>query len=211
MRCTKLIFAAIAIAALASVSFAESPIGPTFTAGDALCGRFTQSRKLKDIAQPLNSDGSFVLEPGRGLIWRLEHPVQMTTVISPAGIRQIIGNNEVQRIETVKVPVIAHFYYAMNGALLGEWTALKKDFTVQSMGDSHAWRIVLTPLRSTDPLVAAFASIAIKGGKMVDAVDITRANGDSEEIRFFDQKISSLMTHPDDAKLLEDKDLKPAN
>ena len=211
MRCNRLILAAIATAALASVCFAEPATGPTFSAGEVLYGRFSQTRKLKDLAQPLKSDGTFVLAPGKGLIWRLEHPVQMTTVISPAGIRQIVGDNEVQRIDTAKVPVIAHFYYAMNGALLGEWSTLKKDFTINSTGDKHAWRIVLTPLRSTDPLVAAFASIVITGGRMVDGVYITRVNGDSEEIRFFDQTTSSLAAHPDVVKLLEDGNLQPAN
>lgn len=186
-------------------------MGPTLAPGQSLRGRFTQSRNLKGIAAPLKSSGSFVLLPGKGLIWRVENPIQTTTVITPAGIRQIINGNEVQRIEAAKVPFIAHFYDMMNGALMGDWTAMRHDFAVSIMGDRRAWRTVLMPLRPNDPIAGMIASIVISGGQMVDSVDINRANGDSEQIRFLDQVVSSAALSTEDANLLDNKRIKPAN
>ena len=149
-----------------------------------------QARNLKGIASTLKSDGTFVLAPGRGLIWRIEDPIQTITVITPAGIRQIINGSEVQRIDAAKVPFIAHFYDMLNGALMGDWTAMRHDFAVETTGDRGAWRTLLTPLRPNDPIAGMLASIVITGGKMVDGVEISRANGDSERIAFLDQTVS---------------------
>ena len=204
------LIAAVAIALLSSVCFAQLAIGPSLAAGQTLHGRFEQARNLKGITSTLKSDGTFVLAPGRGLIWRIEDPIQTTTVITPAGIRQIVNGSEVQRIEAAKVPFIAHFYDMLNGALMGDWTAMRHDFSVETTGNRGAWRTLLTPLRPNDPIAGMLASIVITGGKMVEGVEIRRTNGDSERIAFLDQAVSSVALSGDDARLLNDKNI-PAN
>ena len=133
----RLLIAAAAIALLSSVCFAQLAIGPSLAPGQTLHGRFVQARNLKGIASTLKSDGTFVLAPGKGLIWRIEDPIQTITVITPAGIRQIVNGSEVQRIEAAKVPFIAHFYDMLNGALMGDWTAMRHDFCGRDDGKSR--------------------------------------------------------------------------
>ena len=191
-----------------SVCGAELAMGPTLAAGQTLHGRFIQERHLKGLASALKSEGNFILAPGKGLIWRIEQPIQTTTVITPTGIRQIINGNEVQHIDAARVPFIAHFYDMLNGSLMGDWSAMRHDFAVNSTGDRNAWRTVLTPLHPDDPIAGMLASIVIAGGKMVDSVDINRANGDSEHMAFLDQTVSSAALTADDARLL---DSRPAN
>ena len=214
-----------AIVGLASVCLAEATtihqaegatiqtMGPTLAPGQTLSGRFVQERHLKGITSSLKSEGNFVLAPGKGLIWRIEQPIQTVTVITPAGIRQIINGSEVQHIDSARVPFIGHFYDMLNGALTGDWSALRHDFAVKSTGDRKAWRTVLTPQRPGDPVAKFLASIVISGGKMVDHVDIHRANGDSEHMAFLDQAVSSVALTAENARLLDDKpvDGKPAN
>ncbi len=207
----RLLIAAAAVALLPSVCFAQLTIGPSLEQGQTLRGRFVQTRNLKGIASTLKSDGTFVLAPGRGLIWRTEDPIHMITLISPAGIRQIVDGSEVQRIEAAKVPFIAHFYDMLNGALMGDWTAMRHDFSVETTGNRGAWRTLLTPLRPADPIAGILASIILTGGKMVDDVEIRRTNGDSERIAFLDQAVSSVALSGDDARLLNDKSISPAN
>jgi hypothetical protein len=207
----RVLIAAIAIVALSSVSFAQLAMGPTLAAGQTLHGRFVQARNLKGISSTLKSEGSFVLAPGKGLIWRIEDPIQTVTIITPDGIRQIIHGYEVQRIDAAKVPFVAHFYDMLDGALMGDWTAMRHDFAVQTKGDRAAWRTILTPVRPNDPIAGMLSSIVITGGKMVDGVEINRANGDSERIAFLDQTVSGVALSGDDARLLEIKDISPAN
>jgi hypothetical protein len=204
------LIAAAAIALLSSVCFAQLAIGPSLAPGQTLHGGFEQARNLKGITSTLKSDGTFVLAPSKGLIWRIQDPIQTTTVITPAGIRQIVNGSEVQRIEAAKVPFIAHFYDMLNGALMGDWTAMRHDFSVETTGNRDAWRTLLTPLHPNDPIAGMLASIVISGGKMVDSVEIRRTNGDSERIAFLDQAVSSVALSGDDARLLNDKNI-PAN
>lgn len=205
------LIAAAAIALLSTVCVAQLAIGPSLAPGQTLRGRFEQARNLKGITSTLKSDGTFVLAPGRGLIWRVEDPIETTTVITPVGIRQIINGSEVQRIEAAKVPFIAHFYDMLNGALMGDWTAMRHDFSVETTGNRGAWHTLLTPLRPNDPIAGMLASIVISGGKMVDGVEIRRTNGDSERIAFLDQAVSSVELSGGDARLLNDKNISPAN
>jgi hypothetical protein len=207
----RVLIAAVAIVALSSACFAQIAMGPTLAPGQTLHGRFVQARNLKGISSTLKSEGTFVLAPGKGLIWRIEDPIQTVTIITPDGIRQIINGSEVQRIDAAKVPFISHFYDMLDGALMGDWNAMLHDFAVQTKGDRAAWRTILTPVRPNDPIAGMLASIVISGGKMVDGVEISRANGDSERIAFLDQTVSGVALSGDDARLLEIKDISPAN
>jgi hypothetical protein len=197
------LIAAGVAAAFIFICGAELHMGPSLSPGQTLHGRFVQERHLQGLAATLKSSGSFVLAPGKGLIWRIEDPIQTTTVITPAGIRQIINGSEVQRIDAAKLPFIAHFYDMLNGALMGDWTAMRHDFAIKTTGARGAWRTVLTPLRPEDPIAGMLASIVVSGGKMVDSVDINRTNGDSEHMAFLDQTVSSAALSGDDARLLD--------
>jgi hypothetical protein len=208
---TRSLVTVVAALAFASVSFAQLGIGPAITPRQNLHGRFQQERHLKGITATLTSSGSFVLAPGKGLIWRIEEPIQSITVITPAGIRQIVNGSEVERIEASRVPVVTHFYDMLNGALTGDWSAMLHDFAVQTTGDRRAWRTTLTPLRATDPIVGMLSSVVIVGAKMVDAVDIVRANGDSERLTFLDQAISDVPLSEGDARLLNSDGIIPTN
>ena len=208
---TRFLVPLFAALAYASASSAQLAIGPAIGPGQVLLGRFQQERHLEGITATLTSSGSFVLVPGKGLIWRIELPIQTITVITPAGIRQIVNGSEVQRIETSRVPIIAHFYNMMNGALTGDWSVMHHDFAVQNTGDRRAWRTTLTPLRPTDPFVGTLSSIVIAGGHMVDTVDIVRANGDTERLMFRDQVISGAPLSNSDARLLNNSGISPIN
>ncbi|MGB8412182.1 MAG: outer membrane lipoprotein carrier protein LolA [Candidatus Binatus sp.] len=193
------------ILTLTSVCFAQLAMGPMLAAGQTLHGRFVEERHLKGLSSTLKSEGSFVLAPGKGLIWRIEQPIQTLTVITPAAIRQIINGSEVQHIDAARVPFIAHFYDMLNGSLIGDWSAMRHDFAVKSTGDRQAWRTVLTPLQPDDPVAGMLASIVISGGKLIDSVDINRTNGDSEHMAFLDQKVSNVPLVGEEARLLDSR------
>ncbi len=185
--------------------FAELGMGPTLAPDQTLHGRFVEERHLKGLSLTLRSEGSFVLAPGKGLIWRIEQPIKTLTIISPVGVRQIVNGSEVQHLDAAGFPVIAHFYDMLSGSLVGNWSAMRHDFAVNSTGDREAWRTVLTPLHPDDPIAGMLASIVISGSKMVDSVDINRANGDSEHMAFLDQTVSSVPLNGEDARLLNSK------
>ena len=56
--------------------------------GEVLRGRFTQQRFLQGFNAPLTSSGSFIVAPGRGIVWRGETPFAIVTVMGPGGLVQ---------------------------------------------------------------------------------------------------------------------------
>ncbi|HVN91722.1 MAG TPA: outer membrane lipoprotein carrier protein LolA [Candidatus Binataceae bacterium] len=196
--------AVFAISLLAPICRAQvSKSSPTPSKN--LSGRFEQTRQITGIPTPLKSDGSFVLVPDEGLIWRVEHPFQATTVITKEGLDQIVNDKEVQRIDASRAPMVSRLNELLNGAMMRDWSVLRKDFAVTTSIDRHSWRTTLVPLRRDDLVSGTFASIAITGGATVDDVEITHRNGDSEHLRFFDQRIGYAPLQPEDAHLLGGK------
>jgi outer membrane lipoprotein carrier protein LolA len=182
---------------------ANSFPGPSLLPGQSLHGRFVQERHLSGLNAPLTTEGDFLLVPGKGLIWRSAKPFEAATIITPAGIRQIVNGTEVQSLSAARLPFLTRFYDMVGGALLGDWSALAKDFSIGKTGNAAAWRIALTPSRADDPVAGQLRSIVVTGGRLADLIEIHRANGDWERIQFLDLSSSTQALSNADAALLE--------
>lgn len=192
-----------AMLALASGGRADvAAVCPTLAPGVTLYGRFVQERHLNGLTAPLKTTGDFVVAPSLGIIWRSLDPVASVTVITPQGIRRLVDGKEVQRISSARFPAFAKLYDALDRAMIGDWSALAKDFTIACTGDHKAWRVVLKPIRSEGPLRARLAWILLTGGGRIDQVDIMRANGDSEDVEFLNQVVANTQLSASDAGLL---------
>lgn len=164
--------------------------GITIASGQVLRGRFLQERHLHGFDAPLRAEGSFVLAPGRGLIWHAETPFAVTTVITPAGLVQEIDGSETMRLPATRLPLLTRLYLMLSGALSGDWRALDPDFVVARSGDEAHWQVALTP-RHPDVVAMPFQHIAVTGSRFVDQVRIDRPDGDYEQLSFVDQVLSA--------------------
>ncbi|MBF6568208.1 MAG: hypothetical protein IVW54_04940 [Candidatus Binataceae bacterium] len=201
-----IIFALAGALALSSPSHADvTAVCPTLTPGVTLHGRYIQEQHLKGLTAPLKTEGDFVVAPNLGIIWRSEQPVRSVTVITAAGMERIVNGNDIHRLASAKIPAFAHMYELLDRAMMGDWSAMQKDFTLEYTGTRRAWRIILTPLRSAGPLAARLTSIVMTGDGRIDTVDINRTNGDFEHVAFVNQVVSRAPLDGPDAHLLHDK------
>ena len=182
----------ILLLALWSGGAAAEPV--TLQAGELLRGRFVQMRFLKGFDKPIRSEGSFVLAPGHGLIWRGETPFPMVTAITPAGIVQSVGGKETTRLSVAKVPFLARLYDIMAGAMAGDWATLESEFAVNRERDGA----VLTPRRIEGQPVK---SIAARLGRFVEEVDVVKPDGDHDRLSFSDQRVVAGPLSPDEAAI----------
>jgi hypothetical protein len=166
---------------LPGVALAE-PV--TLKAGEVLRGRFVQERFLAGFDQAVRSEGSFVLAPGQGLIWRGEKPFAVVTVITPAGMAQSMGGKETMRLSAAKVPFLARLHDVMSGAMAGDFHALDGEFTVNRERD----RITLVPRRAdmAQPVKAIVARI----DRYVEEVDVQKPEGDRDHLTFSAQNVT---------------------
>ena len=197
--------AAMALLLAAAVARADAPQAQGLKPGEYLHGDYTQERHLIGLAAPMVAEGNFALAPGKGLIWRSTKPFDTIVVITSAGIRQIVGGTEVQRLSATRLPFLTRFYGMVGGALIGDWSAVAKDFNLAQTTDAGTWHIVLTPLKPDDLVAGQLASIAVTGARFATEIEIHRTNGDWERIRILDAAASSDALPQAEAELFADK------
>lgn len=172
----------IAFAGLSPAHAADTTV-QSIAPGDVLRGRFVQERVLAGFARPLRAEGTFVLIPGSGLIWRGTKPFANTTVITPDGILQLANGEEAMRLPASRLPGISQLYDVLGAALSGNIAPLQRTFAVVKSSAATNWRMMLTPLH---PENLPLKSLTLSGSRFVDSVEIDKG-GDTDRITFLDQ------------------------
>jgi len=167
--------------------------------GDVLRGHFVQERHMQGFATPIRSEGTFVIAPGRGLIWRAETPFAVTTTVTPTGLVQSVDGTETTRLAAARLPFLTRLYDMMAGALGGDWRALDGVFSVTRSGD----RVSLVPQKPDDPTASQIAGITARLGRFVEAVEIKKPNGDFDRLAFTEQVLNARPLDAAEAALLK--------
>jgi len=166
--------------------------------GDIVRGQFVQERHLQGFSKPLLSEGRFVLAPGEGLIWTVQSPFAVTTVVTPAGLLQQAAGTESLRLPVSQVPMMSRLYQMLDAALSGNLGVLETAFAVKRDGN----RLTLVPLSNGGTAAVPFRRLDIEVDRFVETVEIHRQEGDFDRIRFSDQRLSAGPLEPDEAALL---------
>jgi hypothetical protein len=174
----------------------------TLASGEVLRGRFTQQRFLQGFSAPLASTGSFILAPGRGVVWRGETPFALVTVMGPGGLVQRVAGGATTHYPASRLPAIVRLYEIFGAALNGDWQKLTSVFDVRRDGTDNDWKVTLTPLRSGEgglPL----RHVVVRGGRYVDSVEVVRLNGDWDRVEFSQQAPSRAPLDAETSELLD--------
>jgi hypothetical protein len=171
----------------------------TLKPGDVLRGRFVQERHMQGFAQPVRSEGSFVVAPGKGLVWKADTPFAVTTVVTPRGLVQSVGGTETTRLSAARLPFLSRLYDMMAGALAGDWRAMEGAFAITRNGTT----LSLVPVTPDDPASAQISSIVARLGVFVDQVEIVKPNGDFDRLIFREQKLNAAPLDAVEADLLK--------
>jgi hypothetical protein len=162
-----------------------------------------QERQLTGFTKPLRSEGSFVLVPGRGLIWRGEKPFPNTTIITSDGILQTANGQEAMRLPASRLPGLSQLYEVLGAAVSGNIKPLQQTFAVTQSGDDAGWRIELKPLHPENPAMAQIKAIALAGDRFVQTVSVEKSGGDIDRIAFSAHQVSKADLSKDEAALLK--------
>ena len=155
-----------------------------------LRGRFIQEKHLRDLPQPLVSEGHYVLSLGDGLLWFLEKPVEQALRITPDGIAQRnsdgrwnpAGSPSGRRQDT-------RLFLAV---LTGDTAALQENFDLALSGTGDEWTLTLTPRGSL--LRQIFRDIIIRGDTTVRRISLNETQGDRSELILLDTELIDTLT-----------------
>lgn len=200
---SRLICFAFLLVALLPATYALAEGISALKPGDVLRGRFVQERFLQGFANPLKSEGTFILAPGQGLIWRAEKPFAVTTVMTRTGLTQQSDGATTLNLPASRAPFMAGLYDMLSGAMAGDWQALEQDFTVVKAESDGGWSLQLTPTKKAPNDAMPITEIKISGKAYVEHVEIMKQGGDHDTLTFLDQKPSADPLGADEVQLLQ--------
>jgi hypothetical protein len=175
----------------------------TLADGEILRGDFVQERLLQGFNAPLRSEGSFVLAPGMGLIWRVEKPFAITTLMTDRGLAQQSDGTTTLNLPASRAPFMAGLYDMLTGALAGDWSGLERDFTLEKSGGADIWHLRLVPRKDASTASMPIVEIRVTGADFVQSVEIEKQGGDIDKLSFADQRRLTGPLAADELTLLD--------
>ncbi|WP_162619802.1 LolA family protein [Salinicola acroporae] len=162
---------------LSAQAFDLGDLQRRLAATPSLAGSFEQQRELADLDSSLSSQGTFLFERGKRVVWQLEKPVEERIELTPQAITDGSGENAPPGGEQV-----AQLFLQL---LEGDWQALESRFTLALSGDQDDWQVALTPREAA--LRERIAEITLRGSDTIDHLDMRTPDGDRLKVRLFDQ------------------------
>lgn len=145
-------------------------------------GDFTQSRKIEMFAEPLSSQGTFLLDKAHGLLWQQSTPFPVNLVLTQDKLRQTFADQAPQTITAQENPMAFYFSHIFLSVFHGDTEQLQSEFDLDFSVQDEQWTLVLTPKGA--PLNAVFKHITLQGQDDINALSLQEVRGDNTEIRF---------------------------
>ncbi|HDC4368279.1 TPA: outer membrane lipoprotein carrier protein LolA [Enterobacter cloacae] len=152
--------------------FAEQPV---------VRAHFEQVRTIKDMPQPLRSQGEMVIARDSGLLWDQKAPFPMTLLLDDKRMVQTINGQPPQTITADNNPKMFQFNHLLRALFQADRKVLEDNFRIdfKDQGEGR-WSLVLTP--TTTPLNTLFTTLDLGGATYLESVLLNDKQGDRTDI-----------------------------
>ena len=148
----------------------------------ALRGSFRQVKTIKILKRPLRSSGEFLLAKDQGALWRTLKPSVSTVKVTSSEVAQIKDGKVGFRMGVEDQPALRMVTKVLFAVFAADVDELKRHFDITGESKAGRWQAELKP---KEPLVAkVIPLIRMRGSKVLDAIQISEANGDLTAIDF---------------------------
>ncbi|WP_409287256.1 outer membrane lipoprotein carrier protein LolA [Pseudomonas guariconensis] len=172
-----------------AMAFDLADLQKQLSAPAVVSGNFVQEKHLRALAQPLTSQGRFVLARDHGLLWLLRTPLRQDYRIDASGIaRRDPGGWQPLPSQSAGAQQNRLFF----AVLQGDSSGLQRDFELSLSGDAEHWQLRLTPRSML--LKQIFTRIDITGGRFVERIVLAETQGDSTVLRMQDSRGASALS-----------------
>ncbi|ANY89839.1 MULTISPECIES: outer membrane lipoprotein carrier protein LolA [Pseudomonas] len=172
-----------------AMAFDLADLQKQLSAPAVVSGNFVQEKHLRALAQPLTSQGRFVLARDHGLLWLLRTPLRQDYRINANGIARRDPNGWQTLPNQSAGAQQNRLFFAV---LQGDSTGLQRDFELSLSGDAEHWQLRLTPRSLL--LKQIFTRIDITGGRFVERIDLAETQGDSTVLRMQDSRGATALS-----------------
>ncbi|HDI3034941.1 TPA: outer membrane lipoprotein carrier protein LolA [Cronobacter turicensis] len=159
-----------------------------FTQQPVVRAHFEQTRAIKDMPQPLRSQGEMIIARDKGLLWRQTRPFPMTLLLDDARMAQQINDQPPQVVTAQNNPQMFQFNHLLRALFQADRQVLEQNFRIDFQDNGQGrWRLMLTPV--TTPLDKIFASIELKGRDYLETINLSDKQGDQTGIVFSQHRL----------------------
>ena len=153
----------------------------SFTEQPVVRAQFSQTRTIKDLPQPLRSQGKMLIARDTGLLWDQTSPFPMMLMLDDSRMVQIVNGQPPQVVTAENNPQMFQFNHLLRALFQADRKVLEQNFRLdfQDKGEGR-WSLRLTPV--TTPLDKIFASIDLAGKTWLETIQLNDKQGDRTDI-----------------------------
>ncbi|MGD8163845.1 outer membrane lipoprotein carrier protein LolA [Pantoea sp. FN0307] len=160
-----------------------------FTEQPVIRAHFTQTRAIKDLPQPLRSQGDMLIARDTGLLWEQKSPFPMMMLLDDSRMVQVINGQAPQVLTAENNPQMFQFNHLLRALFQADRKVLAQNFRInfQDNGEGR-WSLRLTPV--TTPLDKIFATIDLAGQTYLETIQLNDKQGDCTDITLSQHQLS---------------------
>jgi len=160
-----------------------------FTQQPVVRAHFEQLRQIKDMPQPLHSQGEMIIARDRGLLWQQTRPFPMTLLLDDQRMMQSIANQPPQVVTAQSNPQMFQFNHLLRALFQADQSVLRQNFQLefQDLGQER-WHLLLTPISS--PLDKLFSVIDLRGQAYLEQICLQDKQGDTTRITLSQHRLT---------------------
>lgn len=168
-----------------------------FTEQPVVRAHFDQTRTIKDLPQPLRSQGKMLIARDKGLLWDQTSPFPMQLLLDDKRMVQAINGQPPQTVTAENNPQMFQFNHLLRALFQADRKVLEQNFRVEfaDLGEDR-WTLRLTPI--TTPLDKIFATIDLAGKTYLESIQLNDKQGDRTDIALSQHQLTPAQLTDDE-------------
>ncbi|EGI3994336.1 outer membrane lipoprotein carrier protein LolA [Escherichia coli] len=168
-----------------------------FTEQPVIRAHFDQSRTIKDLPQPLRSQGQMLIARDQGLLWDQTSPFPMHLLLDDKRMVQVINGQPPQIITAENNPQMFQFNHLLRALFQADRKVLEQNFRVEFADKGEGrWTLRLTP--TTTPLDKIFNTIDLAGKTYLESIQLNDKQGDRTDIALTQHQLTPAQLTDDE-------------
>ncbi|AXM04322.1 outer membrane lipoprotein carrier protein LolA [Escherichia fergusonii] len=168
-----------------------------FTEQPVIRAHFDQTRTIKDLPQPLRSQGQMLIARDQGLLWDQTSPFPMQLLLDDKRMVQVINGQPPQIITAENNPQMFQFNHLLRALFQADRKVLEQNFRVEFADKGKgSWTLRLTP--TTTPLDKIFNTIDLTGQTYLESIQLNDKQGDRTDIALTQHQLTPAQLTDDE-------------
>ena len=168
-----------------------------FTEQPVIRAHFDQTRTIKDLPQPLRSQGQMLIARDQGPLWDQTSPFPMQLLLDDKRMVQVINGQPPQIITAENNPQMFQFNHLLRALFQADRKVLEQNFRVEFADKGEGrWTLRLTP--TTTPLDKIFNTIDLAGQTYLESIQLNDKQGDRTDIALTQHQLTPAQLTDDE-------------